>query len=123
MFLARNGYIVTAFDLSETGIEKGKRLAEKCNTYVDFFKADITDFRVTEYYDIIFSSRVFHFIKPEIREEITANLKECTNKNGIHIKTAGKIFGRQNVFVLSINQELFLSTTLIYTLPHRKIKV
>ena len=37
VFLARNGYIVTAFDLSETGIEKGKKLAEKCNTYVDFF--------------------------------------------------------------------------------------
>ena len=84
VFLARNGYIVTAFDLSEAGIEKGKRLAEKCNTYVDFFKADITDFRATEYYDIIFSSGVFHFIKPEIREEITANLKEYTNKNGIH---------------------------------------
>ncbi len=29
VFLARNGYIVTAFDLSETGIEKGKKLAER----------------------------------------------------------------------------------------------
>lgn len=54
VFLARNGYLVTAFDLSEAGIEKGKRLAEKCNTDVDFFKADITDFRVNESYDIIF---------------------------------------------------------------------
>jgi len=84
VFLARNGYIVTAFDLSEAGIEKGKKLAEKCSVYVDFFKADITDFQAAEYYDIIFSSGVFHFIKPEIREEITANLKECTNKGGIH---------------------------------------
>ncbi|WP_277935279.1 methyltransferase domain-containing protein [Parablautia muri] len=84
VFLARNGYIVTAFDLSEAGIEKGKKLAEKWNTHVDFFKADITDFRATKYYDIIFSSGVFHMIKPEIRKEITANLKECTNKNGIH---------------------------------------
>lgn len=84
VFLARNGYIVTAFDLSEAGIEKGKKLAEKCNTYVDFFKADITDFRATEYYDIIFCSGVFHFIKPEIRKEITQNLKEYTNKSGIH---------------------------------------
>lgn len=84
VFLARNGYIVTAFDLSEAGIEKGKKLAEKCNTYVNFFKADITDFRVTEYYDIIFSSGVFHFIKPEIRKEIATNLKDYTNKGGIH---------------------------------------
>lgn len=84
VFLARNGYIVTAFDLSEAGIEKAKKLAEKCNAYVDFFKADISDFRVAEYYDIIFSSGVFHFINPENRKEITANLKEYTNKNGIH---------------------------------------
>ena len=84
VFLARNGYIVTAFDLSETGIEKGKRLAEQCNTYVNFFKADITDFRTSECYDIIFSSGVFHFIKPEIRKEITENLKEYTYKSGIH---------------------------------------
>lgn len=84
VFLARNGYIVTAFDLSEAGIEKGKKLAEKCSTYVDFFKADITDFRASEYYDIIFSSGIFHFIKPEIRKEITANLKAYTNESGIH---------------------------------------
>ncbi len=31
-------YIVKAFDLSGAGIEKGKKLAEKCNTYVDFLK-------------------------------------------------------------------------------------
>ncbi len=84
VFLARNGYIVTAFDLSEKGIEKGKRLAEKCNTYVDFFKADIVDFRASESYDIVFSSGVFHFIKPENRGKIITNLKEYTNKGGIH---------------------------------------
>ena len=47
-----------AFDLSETGIEKGKKLAEKCNTYVDFFKADITDFRLEQVGDLIW--RHFH---------------------------------------------------------------
>ena len=45
-------------------------VAYECNTYVDFFKADITDFRATEYYDIIFSSGVYHFIKPEIRLQL-----------------------------------------------------
>lgn len=85
VFLAKNGYMVSAFDVTKTGIEKGKILAEKCGTYVDFFKADITDYRLNENYDVIFSSGVFHFIKPEIREEIANNLKEHTNKNGIHV--------------------------------------
>ncbi len=84
VFLARNGYIVTAFDVTETGIEKGKILAEKCGTYVDFFRADITDFRLDEKYDIIFSSGVYHFIKPELREEIAGHLKMHTNENGLH---------------------------------------
>ena len=84
VFLARNGYLVTAFDLSGTGIEKAKKLAEKCGVCIDFFKADIVDFRLTECYDIIFNSGVFHFIKPEIRKDITENLKEYKNKNGIH---------------------------------------
>ena len=84
VFLARNGYIVTAFDVTEKGVEKGKRLAEKCGTYVDFFRADITDFRLDENYDIILSSGMYHFIKPEYREEITRNLKEHTNENGLH---------------------------------------
>lgn len=84
VFLARNGYTVTAFDVTENGIEKGKLLADKCGTYVNFFRADITDFRLDENYDIILSSGVYHFVKPEFRNAITKNLKEHTNKNGIH---------------------------------------
>lgn len=85
VFLARNGYIVTAFDVTETGIKKGKLLAEKCGTYVDFFRADITDFRLEDNYDIIFSSGVYHFINPTLRETITSNLKTHTAKNGLHV--------------------------------------
>ncbi|MBR2949620.1 MAG: methyltransferase domain-containing protein [Lachnospiraceae bacterium] len=84
VFLARNGYIVSAFDVSDSGLEKGKRMAEKCGTYVDFFKANILDYRLSENFDIIFSSGVFHYIAPNIRTEITENLKQYTNKKGIH---------------------------------------
>lgn len=38
VFLAKNGYIVSAFDISETGIEKGKKLAEKNGVNVVFLK-------------------------------------------------------------------------------------
>ena len=43
VFLARNGYRVSAIDIAENGLEKGRILAEKCGTRVDFFKADISD--------------------------------------------------------------------------------
>lgn len=84
VFLARNGYAVSALDATDKGIEKGKLLAEKYGVSVDFFKANIEDFRLKEKYDIIFSSGVLHFVKPEYRDDIFQNLKEYTNKNGIH---------------------------------------
>lgn len=85
VFLARNGYIVSALDATDHGIEKGKRLAEKYGVSVDFFKADIADYRLKDNYDIIFSSGVFHFVKPEYRDAIFQNLKEYTNSHGIHV--------------------------------------
>ena len=84
VFLARNGYIVSALDATDNGIEKGKQLADKFGVYVDFFKANIEDFRLRDNYDIILSSGVFHFVKPEYRDDIFYNLKEHTNENGIH---------------------------------------
>lgn len=84
VFLAKNGYIVSAFDVTDSGIEKGKMLAEKSGTYVDFFKANILDYRLSEKFDIIFSSGVFHYITPDVRAEIAENLKLHTNENGIH---------------------------------------
>ena len=85
VFLARNGYVVSALDATDNGIEKGKLLAERYGVSVDFFKADITDYRLRDNYDIIFSSGMFHFVKPEYRDAIFQNLKEHTNPNGIHV--------------------------------------
>lgn len=85
VFFARNGYEVSAFDVSDAGIEKTRSLAEKTGVHVHVFKADILDYRLNTHYDIIFSSGVLHYIKPEYRKEIFDNYKQFTNKNGIHV--------------------------------------
>jgi len=85
VFFARNGYDVSAFDISDAGIEKTKRLAEQIGVHVHVFKADILDYRLDTHYDIIFSSGVLHYIKPEYRQEIFDNYKTYTNENGIHV--------------------------------------
>lgn len=84
VFLARCGYKVSAFDVTETGIEKTKRLAEKAGVYVDAFRANLLDFRLERDFDILFSSGVFHYIKPELRSEIFDNYKLHTKENGIN---------------------------------------
>jgi tellurite methyltransferase len=85
VFFARNGYDVTAFDVSDAGIEKTKRLAAQAGVHVKVFKADIQDYRLDSRFDIIFSSGVLHYIKPEFRTEILDNYKQFTNENGIHV--------------------------------------
>lgn len=58
---------------------------ERGNAFVNTFRADINDYRINSKYDILFSSGVLHYIKPELRKEIFENYKENTNTNGIHV--------------------------------------
>ena len=51
---------------------------------MNFFQADLNDYRLKENYDIIFSSGVFDYMKPDLRVNLIEHLKEHTNKNGIN---------------------------------------
>lgn len=84
VFFARCGYAVTAFDISEQGIEKAKRLAEYNKVDVHFLKADLFDYRPDGEYDIIFSSGVLHFIQQSGRKELCDSLKAHTANGGIN---------------------------------------
>ena len=53
VFMASQGYDVYAFDITENGIAKTKRLAETNNVKVNAFVADINDFKIDETFDII----------------------------------------------------------------------
>ena len=70
LFFAKNGYKVSAFDITQSGVDKAKRLAEKHRVNVNFFKADVRDFRLESEFDVLFCSGVLHFIPNELREEI-----------------------------------------------------
>ena len=85
VFLARNGYNVTAFDISEQGLSKAREFADHCGVKIDFFKADIRDFRLEADFDIIFSSGVFHYIPQEQRKNVIDSLKIHTATNGINV--------------------------------------
>ena len=84
VFFAKCGYAVTAFDISEQGIEKAKRLAEHNKTEVNFFKANIFDYRPDTEYDIIFSSGVLHFLPLNERKDFCNSLKSHTSDIGLN---------------------------------------
>ena len=83
VFFARCGYDVSAFDISEAGLDKTKRLADNARVHVRTFRADMWDYRLEENYDVLFSSGALHYVKPELRDEVMANYKTHVNKDGI----------------------------------------
>lgn len=84
VFFARNGYDVTAFDLSQSGIDKTLKLAKACNVEMNAFTANINEFSPDNYYDIVFSSGVLHCVPEKIRNDLFNDLIAHTNIGGIH---------------------------------------
>jgi tellurite methyltransferase len=85
IFLARNGYQVSAFDLSAPGIDKMRQFGEQLNLSVLVFQADINSYRLQEDYDILFSTGTMHYMRPELRDEIIANYKTHTRHGGLNV--------------------------------------
>jgi tellurite methyltransferase len=83
VFFARCGYEVSAFDISDAGIEKTKRLADQARVPVRVFKANLWDYRLDEKFDILYSSGVLAYIKPELRDEIMENYKSHVADDGL----------------------------------------
>ena len=84
-FFARNGYHVTAFDLSANGVAKTRRLAQRVGAEMDVFEADVNTHRLSEEFDVLFSTGVLHYIPQKSRPEVFENYKRFTRPNGLHV--------------------------------------
>jgi tellurite methyltransferase len=84
IFFARNGYLVSGFDSSSEGVMKSLAWADKLRLSIDFFKADVIEYRLQDFYDVVFSSGALHYIPPPLREEILSNYKRYTTAGGLH---------------------------------------
>jgi 2-polyprenyl-3-methyl-5-hydroxy-6-metoxy-1,4-benzoquinol methylase len=71
IFLARHGFLVTAVDISEKGVEKGRRRCEEEGIGVDFRLADLESYTITESYDLILN---FNFLLRELIPKLAAAL-------------------------------------------------
>ncbi len=85
VFFARNGYRVTGFDTSTKGIEKTRQLAADADLPIEAFVADINEFRLTEPFDVLFSTGVLQYVPPERRDELFANYREQTSPGGLNV--------------------------------------
>ncbi len=85
VFFAKNGYDVTAFDSSDHGIEKTKKLAKKNNIYVNSFVANLNEYLPKDSYDIVFSSSVLHLVPKQTAVDFLRTAIDNTNDGGIHV--------------------------------------
>jgi len=85
VFLARNGYRVTAFDRSPAGVAKTLRLAEEAGVRVEAFVADLLEHRLAEPYDVLFSTGVLQYVPPDGREPLLRHYGEHTSEDGLNV--------------------------------------
>jgi len=82
VWLAKQGHYVEAFDISEVGIAKARRLAEDNQVSVDFTLADCDGFSWhEEHYDGVAAIFV-QFADPALRERLFKNMVQCLKPSG-----------------------------------------
>lgn len=86
LYLAKQGYQnIDAFDLSENGILKLKKLCGIHSVELHAFVDDLTTYRFDKTYDFIMSFGTLHFVKKDLWKQFIRRAKENTNVGGIHI--------------------------------------
>lgn len=86
LYLARQGYSdIDAFDISENGIAKLKKLCEIQGVALHAFVADLTKYRFERKYDLVMSFGTLHFVEKDDWKEFIRRAKENTSEGGIHI--------------------------------------
>ena len=85
IFLARNGYIVSAFDISDEVLKAARSSAEKVGVEVNFFRADILSYKIEKKFDIICLGKVTKHIPQNYREKIFKMIQANTAVGGLNV--------------------------------------
>ena len=87
VFLARQGYSVTAVDGSQVGLQKAKKLAEENGVSLEFIHADLTKFDIGENrWDGIVS--IFCPLPSALRKELHKKVVAGLKQNGVFLLEA-----------------------------------
>lgn len=85
LFLARSGFEVDAFDLSEHGIGKLTAAAAKLGVRVNAWVEDMRSFEFTRCYDLVVSHGVLHLLAREEWLRVIEAMQEGTRVTGVNV--------------------------------------
>ncbi|SCY72119.1 tellurite methyltransferase [Lachnospiraceae bacterium XBB2008] len=83
VYMAEQGYSVTAFDLTENGIRKTVKLAVSRGVEVDAYVDDINDFATDKQFDIVYSTGTVQYLFDENKKDFFRKLEDITKPDGI----------------------------------------
>jgi len=84
IFLAEKGFVVDAFDISWTGLEKAKGNAAARGVNVNFFREDFAKLKFKKSYDIILCHSVFHLCDKDARDLFLEQVMKHTAPGGFN---------------------------------------
>lgn len=84
VYMAKRGYTVTAFDLTESGIAKTNRLAAELGVKVNAYVDDINSFETDERFDIIYSSGTLQYLQDDRILPFFNKVRKMTNPHGLN---------------------------------------
>ncbi len=102
IFLAKNGFMVTAIDISESAVDIAKMRAGKEGVKVDFRVGDVLDFDPGKKIDFAFDRGCFHHVPLSKRMEFAVNLAGFVKPGG---KFQLMAFSDRNGFEKSLEKE------------------
>ena len=82
VFLAESGYQVSSVDLTKSGVDKTKRLAEERGVKVNAVVGDLTDFDLgQERWDLVVS--IFAHVPPDLRRSLHRRVVDSLKSGGV----------------------------------------
>ena len=86
LYLAKQGFQnIDAFDISEAGIAKLKKLCEANSVSINAFVKDLAHYTFEKKYDLIMSFATLCFLEKSVWRKFIVDAKNSTNTSGIHI--------------------------------------
>ncbi len=85
VFLAKQGFDVSALDISQTSVFEVFNRSRAANVSVRTLLEDICKFRTRERFDIVLCIGVIHFLPSSLVNSVLTYLQRITRKGGIHI--------------------------------------
>lgn len=84
VYMAKKGYTVTAFDLTESGVKKTKLLADETGVKLNVYIDDINTFETDERFDIIYSSGTLQYLQDDKIDSFFQKIRKMTNPHGLN---------------------------------------